>query len=123
MELNNIIFSLLLLFLGYFFTRYFLSIVEKSKFDLLIDNQFKKPQAFHEKSVYRLGGIIFFSLIFFVFSYLFFAKKIFFLEYISFCTLFFLLGLIDDLKINIRPKFRLLAMIAMLLFLVIYNSF
>ena len=73
-ELNNIIFALFLLFYGYFFTRYFQSIFQKSKNTLLADNQFNKPQAFHEKSTYRLGGItIFFSLIL-VFSYLFFDQ-------------------------------------------------
>ena len=110
MELNNIIFSFLLLFLGYFLKKYFLVIFQKLKFNLLNDDQFKKPQAFHENSTYRLGGIIIFFLLILVFLYLFFSKNIFFIEYISFCTLFFFLGLIDDLKINIRPKFRLLAM-------------
>tara|TARA_Y100000590_G_scaffold377559_1_gene443863 strand:- start:316 stop:1371 length:1056 start_codon:yes stop_codon:yes gene_type:complete len=123
MEINNIIFSLFLIFLGYSFKKYFLLVLKKSKSSLLADNQFEKPQAFHEKPVYRLGGIVFFSLLVLVFSYLFFLKEIFLLEYISFCTLFFLLGLVDDLKINIRPKFRLLAMIVILFFLVIYNNF
>ena len=48
--------------------------------------------------------------------------NIFSSEYISFCTLFFLLGLLDDLKINIAPKFRLLIMIAFLITLVIFNE-
>ena len=61
MELNNIIFSFLLLFLGYFFSKYFLLILKESKSNLLFDNQFKKPQAFHEDSTYRLGGTIIFS--------------------------------------------------------------
>ena len=96
---------------------------QKSKFNLLNDDQFKKPQAFHENSTYRLGGIIIFFLLILVFLYLFFSKNIFFIEYISFCTLFFFLGLIDDLKINIRPKFRLLIMIGFLVTLVILNKF
>ena len=123
MELNNIIFSFLLLLVGYLFKKYFLPILEKSKSNLLADNQFKKPQAFHENSTYRLGGIAFFFLLILVFLYLFFFKNIFFLEYVSFCTLFFLLGLVDDIKINIRPKFRLLVMILFLIILVIYNDF
>ena len=123
MELNNIIFSFLLLFLGYFLKKYFLVMFQKLKFNLLNDDQFKKPQAFHENSTYRLGGIIIFFLLILVFLYLFFSKNIFFIEYISFCTLFFLLGLMDDLKINIRPKFRLLTMVCFLLILIIYNNF
>ena len=122
MELNNIIFSTLLLLLGYFFIKYFIIFLKKSKFNLLIDNQFDKPQAFHENSVYRVGGIAIFFLLILVFLYLFFSKNIFFYEYISFCALFFILGLVDDLKANIRPKFRLIIMIAILLFLLISNE-
>jgi len=123
MELNNIIFSLLLLFLGFFINKYLLLILVKTKSNLLIDNQFKKPQAFHEYSTYRLGGITFFLLLITAFLYLFFVKNIFYLEFISFCTLFFLLGLIDDLKINLAPKFRLIIMIIFLLTLVSLNEF
>ena len=115
MELNNIIFSLFLIFCGYFFSKYLLLIFKKSKFNILADNQFQKLQAFHESSTYRLGGLIIFSLLILVFLYLYFSRNIIFFEYVSFCTLFFLLGLVDDLKINIAPKFRLLTMIAFLI--------
>ena len=123
MELNNIVSPFLLLFFGYLFSKYFLLIIKKSKSDLLSDNQFQKPQAFHQNSTYRLGGLIIFSLLILVFLYLYVSKNIFFSEYISFCTLFFLLGFIDDLKIDIKPKFRLFIMILFLIFLVIYNKF
>ena len=122
MELNNIIFSLFLIFFGYFFSKYLLLIFKKSNSNLLADNQFNKPQAFHENSTYRLGGIIIFSLLFLVFLYLYFSRNIISSEYFSFCTLFFLLGLADDLKINIAPKFRLLIMIMLLITLVISNE-
>ena len=123
MALNNFIFSFLLLILGYFFTNYFLSILKNSKINMLSDNEFKKPQAFHEDSTYRLGGIIVFSLFILVLLYLFFYKNIFFPQYITFCTLFFLLGLVDDFNINIAPKFRLFLMIFFLIVLVIFNEF
>ena len=123
MDLNNIIFSFLLLFIAYFSKKYFLSILKKNKSNLLIDNQFKKPQAFHESSTYRLGGSIFFILLCLVFLYLYLFKNILLVEYVSFSVLFFFLGLLDDLKINIKPKFRLLAMIVLLITLVIYNNF
>ena len=122
MELNNIIFTLFIIFFGYFFSKYLLLIVKKSKSHLLADNQFQKLQAFHEDSTYRLGGVIIFSLLVLVFLYLYFFEDIFYSEYISFCTLFFLLGLVDDLKITIAPKFRLLIMIAFLTALVISNE-
>ena len=89
----------------------------------MIDNQFKKPQAFHENPTYSIGGLIIFSLLVLVFLYLFFYQNIFFFEYISFCTLFFLLGFVDDLKINVKPKFRLFIMIIFLIMLVTHNQF
>ena len=69
MELNNIIFAFFLLSFGYLFSKYFLLIFTKYKFDLLVDNQFSKPQAFHKSSTYRLGGIIIFILLLVVFLY------------------------------------------------------
>jgi len=50
-------------------------------------------------------------------------KNLIFFEYLSFCIVFFILGFADDLKLNIRPKFRLLVMIAFLITLVISNKF
>ena len=121
-ELNNFIFPLCLIFFGYFFSKYLLLLFKKSKTNLLIDNQFKKPQAFHENSTYRLGGTIIFSLLVLVFAYLKLSKNVLPFDYISFCALFFLLGLVDDLRINIPPKFRLLIMATFLLTLVTFNE-
>jgi len=122
MELNNIIFPFLLSFVGFFFNKYLILSIKKSKFNLLSDDQFKKPQAFHANPTFILGGITFFSLLILVFFYLFYHKNIFLTEYISFCSFFFFLGLIDDLKINIKPKFRLLIMGVFLVGLVISNE-
>ena len=122
MELNSIIFPILFIIIGYFFSKYLVLIVNKSKSNLFVDNQFKKPQAFHENPTYRLGGIIFFSLLILFFLYLYFSRNFFPSDYASFCILFFLLGLLDDLKVNIAPKFRLLIMIVFLITLVIFND-
>jgi len=123
MELNNIIFLLLLIFISYFFNKYILLIFKKTKSNLLADNQFEKLQAFHDNLTYRLGGLAIFFLLILVFLYLYFSKNIYFSEYVSFCTLFFILGLIDDFQINIAPKFRLLIMIVLLITLVTTNEF
>ena len=123
MELNNFIFAFLFIVFGYFLKKYLLSFTKKSKLNFLIDDQFEKPQAFHRYPTPRLGGITLFFL-FLIFSlYIFLSKSIFITEYISFCTLFFLLGLLDDSKINIKPKFRLFLMILSLIILVISNQF
>ena len=122
MELNSIVFSFLIIFFGYFLNKYILSYFDKSKPNYLIDNDYNKPQAFHKNSTYRLGGITIFFTISLSFLFLAFSENIYFSEYSTFCTLFFILGLLDDMKINLSPKFRLGAMIILLLVLIIYNS-
>jgi len=110
MALNNIIFIFFIIFFGFIFNKYLLFFFKKINTNLLIDDQFSKPQAFHKNSVPRLGGITLYFLLALAFIYLFLSKNIFSFEYISFCSLFFILGFIDDLKINIAPKFRLIIM-------------
>jgi len=123
MELNNIIFPFILFCLGYILNKYFLFFLNKNDSKYLIDNQFDKPQAFHQNSTYRLGGLTIFLTLNIVFLYLYFTKGIFYFEYASFCISFFILGFLDDLKVNIRPKFRLLIMIGLLITLIIFNKF
>jgi len=98
-------------------------ILKKINPKLLIDNQFKKPQAFHEFPVSTSGGtVIFFSFLVLCLFFLFTNQTIYY-EYLSFCIPFFLLGLLDDLKLNIRPNFRLILMIGFLITLTILNNF
>ena len=123
MDLNNLILFFILISFTVLFYRYFLLHSSKSLSKLLIDDQFKKPQAFHEHPVSTCGGLgIYFSFLILC-LYLFFFNQIIYYEYLSFCTLFFILGLSDDLKLNLRPKFRLLIMIMFLIILVILNNF
>ena len=122
MDLNNLILFFVLVGFGLFFYQYFLPILKKNNPKLLIDDQFEKPQAFHESAISTAGGTgIFISLLILNF-YFFFFKNIFFLEYLSFCTLFFLLGFVDDAKIKVKPLIRLTLMIAFLIILVKYND-
>ena len=123
MELNNIIFSSSLILFVFFISKFFLHFFNKTEFKILKDDQFNKPQAFHENSTYRLGGLIIFLSLSCVIFYLFVSKKYFISEYISFCILFFFLGFFDDLKIDIKPKFRLFLMIIFLIFLIIFHEF
>ena len=122
MFFNDLIFILILIVYSYFQNRFLINIINNRNIAALSDNNFNKPQAFHEKSTSRLGGITFFSSLILVFLYMFFSKNIFYPEYISFCSLFFLLGLMDDFKINLLPKFRLLIMGALLIILVTSNE-
>ena len=123
MESSNIIFFILLAFFSYFFNRFILSFFYKSKYSLLLDNDYKKPQAFHQNPTYRLGGLTIFITLIISFLYLFYFFDILYLEYISFCSLFFILGFSDDIKIYVQPKMRLIAMIFFLIGLIIFNDF
>ena len=123
MDLNNLILILLLIGFNILFYKRFLLILKKYNPGLLIDDQLRKPQAFHISPTSVIGGAgMFFSLLI-IYLYFLFFKNIFFFEYLSFCTLFFFLGLVDDLKINFNPKIRLALMIIFLIVLIKYNNF
>ena len=82
------------------------------------DKDFYKPQAFHTKSTPRMGGVLIcFFLI--IFSIIFFNNIFFFNKIIFLGILFFLLGFIEDIKINVKPESRLFFMLV-LSFVLIY---
>ena len=123
MFFNDLIFIFILASYCYIQNRFLLYIFNKNKLTLLLDNNFKKPQAFHQYPTNRIGGISIFIPICLTCIYLFYSKNIFYFEFISFCSVFFILGILDDFKIDIRPKFRLIIMILSLAFLIINNEF
>ncbi len=123
MDSNNIIIFFFLIFFGLVFYKYFLVFLNKYNPKLLIDDQFNKPQAFHKAPIPVTGGTgIFISLLTFYLYFLFINNK-FFYEYITFGTAFFILGFVDDIKIKVNPKIRLLLMIVFLIALVKYHNF
>ena len=115
MDPNNLTLIFFLIGFGILFYKCFLLIINKYNLKLLIDDQVRKPQAFHTFPTPSVGGTgIFFSLLIVHFYFLLF-KDVFFFEYLSFCTLFFFLGFVDDIKINFNPKIRLALMILFLI--------
>ena len=86
---------------------------------VLLDEDFSKPQAFHDMPVTRSGGIaVIISLsIFFYIYYLLYAQVLYNYIFISYSV--FAIGFLDDLRVNIKPLSRLLIMI-FLLFTLIY---
>jgi len=123
MDSNNLILSFLLIIFGLFFYKYLLKVINKYKPKLLVDDQFTKPQAFHYQPTSHAGGLcIFLSLLIVCLNFLLIENKLL-LSYISFGILFFTLGFIDDLKISISPKIRLLFMIFFLAILINFNDF
>ena len=91
----------------------------KIKEGVLLDKDFLKPQAFHDLPVTRSGGIaVILSLsFFFIIYYLLYSKILYDYIFISYSV--FLIGFLDDLKINIKPLSRLLIMV-LALFIAIY---
>ena len=85
----------------------------------LLDKDFLKPQAFHDDPITRSGGVaaIISLSIFFVIYYLLYSQILY--DYIFISYSMFLVGFLDDLKINIKPSNRLNIM-AILLFLFIF---
>ena len=123
MDLNNLILFFVIIVFGLFFFKYFTLILRKHNPKILIDDQLSKPQAFHQSPIPEVGGLgIFFSFLIIYFYFLLF-KNIIFFEYLTFCTLIFFIGLMDDLRINIRATIRLALMIVVLVLLIKYNNF
>ena len=92
----------------------------KIKGGALLDKDFSKPQAFHESPVSRSGGIaVIISLsIFFIIYNLLYSEILY--DYILISYSIFLIGFLDDLRIDIKPSRRLIIMV-LLLFIIIYT--
>ena len=84
----------------------------------LLDNDFLKPQAFHNKAVARIGGVIILFLFTLFILFYFLAFGIFLRDYFIISLLLFFLGFLDDVKIKINSNIRLVIMLV-LLFLII----
>ena len=82
---------------------------------ILLDNDFAKPQAFHNEEIFRSGGVasLISLFIFFGIYNLLFSKILY--DYIFICSSLFFVGYLDDLKIKIKPIFRLILMAAFLI--------
>ena len=76
MELNNIIFSVLLILFVFFLSKSFLYVFNKAEIQILKDDQFNKPQAFHQFPVSTTGGIGIFISFLILFSYFSLSQKI-----------------------------------------------
>ena len=84
----------------------------------LLDNDFAKPQAFHNEPISRSGGIasIISLFLFFGIYYLLFSNLP--VDYILVCTTLFIIGFLGDIKMNISPNTRLILMVIFLIFFI-----
>lgn len=92
-----------------------LKIFNQKNFQVFMDNDFKKPQAFHKKLTPRIGGLasILAMVLFYIsFNLIFDFKN---LDYLFFSILFFILGFLDDSKVTLKPSARLTLMIIVLI--------
>ena len=108
------IFTLLTFFIFFLISKY----SYKFQNGILMDQDFSKPQAFHQMAISRSGGLagiislnIFFIIYFFIYS------KIIF-EYLFLCNLMFFIGFLDDVRTKISPLKRLALMIFFLFILI-----
>ena len=89
---------------------------------LLLDKDFNKPQAFHDRPISRSGGFAcLISLLLFIYFYYVIYEKILY-EYIYISSSLFFIGYIDDIKIKISPNTRLILMIFFLIFFINFLS-
>ncbi len=122
MQTDSIELSFLSIFA--FFTFFIFLIISKYSYrinnGILLDNDFSKPQAFHNEEVARSGGVASLISLFLFFGIynLLFSKILY--EYIFVCSSLFFVGYLDDLKVKIKPIFRLLLMT---IFLIIFINF
>ena len=122
MDANSIELSFLSLFslLSFFVFLLFVKYSYKLGNGILLDNDFKKPQAFHSEAVVRGGGLV--SVILLVFSlfiyYLLFSEILF--DYLIISIGLFLVGFLEDIKINFNPYIRLAFMASILLLCINY---
>ena len=87
---------------------------------ILLDKDFSKPQAFHNEAIPRSGGVasIISLFVFFGIYYLLFSNILY--EYIFLCTILFLVGYLDDIKMKVSPNIRLILMIVFLIIFIIF---
>jgi UDP-N-acetylmuramyl pentapeptide phosphotransferase/UDP-N-acetylglucosamine-1-phosphate transferase len=107
MEFDNIIF---IFFLSILFN--YILIKNNNFFFLrkITDTEFKKPQAFHKFPAIRSGGltIIFFLMIFITF---YDGKNNYLFCMLLLSLFFFIIGFLEDLKVNAKPEIRLFFLI------------
>tara|TARA_B100001248_G_scaffold81185_1_gene58949 strand:+ start:615 stop:1676 length:1062 start_codon:yes stop_codon:yes gene_type:complete len=86
----------------------------------LLDEDFLKPQAFHDIPITRSGGIAaIISMSFFFYIYYLLYEEVLY-DYIFISYSAFIVGFLDDLRIKIKPMSRLIIMV-FLLFIFIYS--
>ena len=83
------------------------------------DKDFYKPQAFHNRAIPRIGGLLIF-IFFTIFIFFFFEKNDLFLKIFFLGSFFFLIGFLGDFNFKIKPAKRLFFMLIISFFLIYF---
>jgi len=125
MQPDSIIINFLIIFtiISFFITLTVHKLTTKNYSKLFLDTDYNKPQAFHKEAVPRSGGTaaIISLLIFYLIYYLIYKEVV--QDYIVVSISLFFLGFLDDIKINVNPKIRLLLMTTILAITIYLFSF
>ena len=124
MQSDSLEFSLLSIFSFLsFFTFFIVQKLSHKLFNgLLFDNDFDKPTSLHETNIPRSGGLacVVSFFIFILLNNLLFSTM--YINYLVIGTGLFFIGFLDDIKIRLSPKIRLVLMTLFLLICVIFFS-
>ncbi len=107
---------------SFFVTMFIQKISNKIGDGILLDQDFEKPQSFHQEPVARSGGLAaLISLMVFIFMYhLLFGRTL--NDYLFLPTAMFLIGFVDDIKFRTNPNVRLFLMIVILSLSIVFLS-
>ncbi len=113
------IITLTLFFIDKYIIKNFNSLFEKFN---LFDQNFIKPQAFHQEPTLRIGGLLLLIniTIFLFFNYFLFNFEV--SNFFYFLVIFFLIGFLDDLKFLENPKLRIMLLILSIIFLIYFDN-
>lgn len=103
-------------FFGITINYFFINNYKNLNLTILLDKEYLKPQSFHKKPILCFGG----SSLYILLIILFFLKIVD-LNFILIISSAFFIGLLDDIKLKIKPALRLI-LIFFLFFIVIYFS-
>jgi UDP-N-acetylmuramyl pentapeptide phosphotransferase/UDP-N-acetylglucosamine-1-phosphate transferase len=113
---NIIFYFFLILFLGILLNFLLIKNYKVLNLSVFLDADFKKPQAFHEQKILRVGGISFYIIFSIIIFYI--SSKIFYDLFFLVSACFFV-GLIDDVKLSNSPRLRLTLLFFLINFLII----
>ena len=112
----------IVLLISFFVTLVIQKISSKIGNGILLDQDFDKPQSFHQKPITRSGGIaaLISLMVFIIMYYLLFGKIL--NDYLFLSTSLFLIGFVDDIKFKTNPNVRLFLMIIILSLSIVFLS-